>query len=236
MRILLAGPDHARGSLPPYLNVLASELRRAGAHVDRLGSTTTAYDTGRGRFHDRDWVTAAADDLATLADPTRYDVVSLHFGNLEIEQLLPERWRRHAITLPPVAVHVHALSPTLFTRHIPAPDLRAAVDAGISAAAGLVYFGHYARTALTGGLPATAGIPALVAPLPTTIPAGIIPTASPALDDAHPDSILLSLYGYAAPWKSAPDLLAALDATAAPVRVVLAGPFWDDPDQAGVDL
>jgi glycosyltransferase involved in cell wall biosynthesis len=240
VRILLAGPDHQHGSLPPYLSVLADELRRLGADVDRLGSAGVPYDTGRGRFHTCAQIIAAADDLAAQADPSRYDVISLHFGNLEVEQLLPDRWRHRGAKLPPVAVHVHALEPTLLTRHVPDRSLRLAVDAAITAAAGLVYFGRYARTALVGRLPSAVGIPAVVAPLPTTIPAGTAAQASPrlaaAVHDQPSNAVVLSLCGYAAPWKSPADLLAALAGTTAPIRVVLAGPFWDDPDQAGCDL
>jgi glycosyltransferase involved in cell wall biosynthesis len=240
MRILLAGPDHPHGSLPPYLQVLADGLRRLGAHVDRLGSAVAAYDARLGRFRPAEQITAAADTLAGQLDPADYDLISLHFGNLEIEQLLPDRWRRRGARLPPVAIHVHALDWTLFTRHVPHRSLRAAVDAGVTTAAGLVCFGQHAQTALTRRLPNTAAQPTAVIPLPTTIPPGTPAAASPrlaaAMHNPRQDATLLTLYGYAAPWKSPADLLAALATTSTPLRVVIAGPFWDDPDQAGCDL
>lgn len=241
MKILLAGPDHPQGSLPPYLDVLAVALRELGTVVDRIGSTGVPYEPARAGFLTTDEIVAAADRLASQVDPTSYDIISLHFGNLEIEQLLGWRWKtRYGDRLPPLVVHVHALDPTLFVVHRPDPRLRAAVDATISYADALVYFGRYARAALAGRLPATAARPGRVVPLPATITAGTTAAASPALTaalhDPRPGVTVVSLCGYAAPWKSAHDLLAALDRTRAPLRVVLAGPFWDDPTQAGTDL
>lgn len=240
MKVLLAGPDHPHGSLPPYLDVLAAGLRRLGVAVDRLGSTGVPYDPLRGGFLTAAEIIAAADALAARADPGEYDVISLHFGNLEIEQLLPARWRHHGTLIPPVVAHVHALDPTLFTTHRPDPELRSVVDATLTGADALVYFGHYAQAALTARLTAAAGLPYRVVPLPTTIAAGTRPSAGPALAaalaDPRPEATVISLCGYAAPWKSTTDLLAALEQTGARLRVVLAGPFWDDPVQAGADL
>ena len=137
-------------------------------------------------------------------------------------------------------MHVHALNPTLFAVHRPAPRLRAAVDATFTGAGALVYFGRYAQKTLAARLPASARRPGRVAPLPTTIAAGTTAAASPALvaalHDPRRDVTVVSLCGYAAPWKSAQDLIAALDRTRARLRVVLAGPFWDDPAQVGADL
>ncbi|MGX6608000.1 glycosyltransferase family 4 protein [Micromonosporaceae bacterium Da 78-11] len=240
MKVLLAGPDHPHGSLPPYLDVLAAGLRRLGVVVDRLGSTGVPYDPVRGGFLTAAEIVAAADALAARVDPGGYDVISLHFGNLEIEQLLVARWRHHGRLLAPVVVHVHALDTTLFTTHRPDPELRTLVDATLTGADALVYFGHYAQMALTCRLPAAADLPYRVVPLPTTIAAGTRPSAGPALAaalaDPRPEVTVISLCGYAAPWKSTTDLLAALERTRSRLRVVLAGPLWDDPVQAGADL
>ncbi|MGH8881498.1 MAG: glycosyltransferase, partial [Stackebrandtia sp.] len=51
-----------------------------------------------------------------------------------------------------------------------------------------------------------------------------------------PDTPVGSLYGYAAPWKDPATLLAAGRHTSAAARIIIAGPFWDDPAQAGVDI
>ena len=241
MKVLLVGPDHPQGSIPPYLTVLADELRRHGVVVDRLGSSGVPYDEAGARFLTTAEIVAAVDGLADRADPLSCDVISLHFGNLEIEQLLAWRWRhRRNGPLPPVVVHVHALIPTLFRIHRPDTRLRTAADDSITGADALLYFGQYARETLTARLPAAAAIPGRVAPLPTTIPTGTRPAAgsalAAALHDTRSDATVVSLCGYAAPWKSAADLLAALDLTRARLRVVLAGPFWDDAAQSGIDL
>ncbi|MEV5542327.1 glycosyltransferase [Saccharopolyspora shandongensis] len=47
---------------------------------------------------------------------------------------------------------------------------------------------------------------------------------------------MISLYGYAVPWKDAGLLRDALQRMRSPARIVLAGYFWNDPAQAGVDL
>jgi hypothetical protein len=100
--------------------------------------------------------------------------------------------------------------------------------------AGTSGLGQYARRQMAGR---AAGVPGGVAWLPTTIPAGTIPAARPALAEALDTALpVISLYGYAAPWKDAGLLLAALGSMRAPARIVLAGDFWDDPGQAGLDL
>jgi glycosyltransferase involved in cell wall biosynthesis len=241
MKVLLVGPEHAEGSLPPYLDVLATHLRRLGAHVDRLGSAGVPYDQKRGQFLTVERMLAAASHLAIQADPSAYDVVSLHFGNLEIEQLLPMIWHhQHRTGDVPVVIHVHALDPTLFTTHRPNTQLRAAVDQAFTTADALVYFGDYGRRILSTYLPGTTDVPSRTIPLPTTIPDDVNPSSNPhlaaALHDSRPGATKLTLSGYAAPWKDIPGLIKALNLTRSQLRVVLAGPFWDDPAQAGADL
>ncbi|MGW5689097.1 glycosyltransferase [Nonomuraea sp. NPDC003754] len=223
MRILLVGPRHDGGSIPPYLDVLQRGLAAAGATVERLGSAGPPYDEQLGRFWTSEQIIAAA---STLADASLrgFDVVSLHFGNLEIEQLLPLMWRDRQ--RPPIVYHVHTLAPTLFRKHVPDPGLSAAVADSMHRMDGYVYFGRYAARAL----PASG--PYGVAFLPTTIPAGI-PIPAQARGGGAP---LASLYGYPAPWKDAAGLIAALAQLRQPVSFHLAGPFWDDPAQAGVTL
>lgn len=133
--------------------------------------------------------------------------------------------------------HVHTLAPTLFRDHLPHERWNHRVQHTIRRADGFVYFGQYARERLTGSVAKEA--PDGVAWLPTTIPHDISPTAHPALVaalNAPPGLPVISLYGYAAPWKDAALLRAALERMRVPVRIVLAGDFWDDPEQAGIDL
>lgn len=235
MRVLVLGPDHVGGSLPPYLDVLASGLRQHEVTVDRCGSMGIAYDQNRQRFWPVDRMIAAATDLLDQVDLGDYDLLSVHFGNLEVEQLLPALWadRPH----PPAVYHVHTLAPTLFRDHLPDPHWQHAVQHGIRAFDGYVYFGQYARARLAGLVPGD--VPAGVAWLPTTIPAGTRAAAHPALAaalDTPEGRPVISLYGYAAPWKDVELLYVAVERMSVPARIVLAGDFWDDPEQAGIDL
>ncbi|MQA88131.1 MAG: glycosyltransferase [Streptosporangiales bacterium] len=235
MRILLVGPCHDGGSIPPYLDVLADGLTALGARVDRLGSAGLPYDPYARRFWPTDRILAAAGRLLSHIDANGYDLVSIHFGNLEIEQLLPALWAHRR--RPPAVYHVHSLDWTLFTRHVPDPALRAAVDDGVAAIDGFVFFGRYAKQELTRRL--TVAVPATVAWLPTTIPTGTRAATTMQLRAAlrrQPGLQLATLYGYAAPWKDPCLVLTACAHARVPVRVVLAGPYWDEPDQAGVDL
>ncbi|MGH3979784.1 MAG: glycosyltransferase [Pseudonocardiaceae bacterium] len=235
MRVLILGPDHPGGSLPPYLDVLAAGLRRHGVTVDRHGSTQIPYDPDKQRFWPLDRVLAAARALADQVNLDAYDLVSLHFGNLEYDQLVPVLWADRP--RPPVVYHVHTLVPTLFRDHLPDPRWNHLVRLGSRSADGYVYFGQYARHRLAGTVADDA--PAGVAWLPTTIPPDTAPAARPALAaalDTPPDLPVISLYGYAAPWKDAALLHAGLERMRVPARIALTGDFWGDPEQAGCDL
>lgn len=233
MRILLIGPNHAGGSIPPYLDVFAAGLRLLGAHVDRLGSSGVPYDKQEGRFWPADQVVQAARHLLRDVDLNAYDVLSVHFGNLDVEQLLPHLWPSRR---PPAVYHVHSLDWTLFTEHVPEPRLREAVEDGVAGMDAFVYFGSYGASAL--GRLAGHDVPSIVSWLPTTIPPG---TSHRHTDEiaavvARRTGALASLYGYAAPWKDPVGLIEACRRTTVASHVVVAGPLWDDPTQAGADL
>lgn len=233
--MLILGPNHEGGSLPPYLDALASGLRHHGITVDRHGSTQIPYDSEQQRFWPLDRVLTAVRTLADEVDLDTYDVVSLHFGNLEYDQLVPAFWTGRP--RPPVVCHVHTLAPTLFSDHLPDPHWNRLVRDGLRSLDGYVYFGQYARHQLAHMV--AGGVPAGVAWLPTTIPPDTKATARTELAaalDIRSDLPVISLYGYAAPWKDAALLHAALYQMRTPVRIVLAGDFWDDPEQAGIDL
>ncbi|MFC0862423.1 glycosyltransferase [Sphaerimonospora cavernae] len=226
MRILLVGPNHPGGSIPPYLDVLQAGLAAAGAHVERVGSDGPPYDPERGGFRPTSEIVAAARALLSQVDLGAFDVVSLHFGNLEVEQLLPVLWS--GARRPPVVYHVHSLAWTLFDRHCPDPRLRAAVAQAAASMDGYVFFGgHAART-----LSRPPYVPAATCFLPTTIPPCTPASPRPRGDLPR----LASLYGYPAPWKDAARLVDALARLRHPVRFHLAGPFWDDPAQVGAVL
>jgi glycosyltransferase involved in cell wall biosynthesis len=235
VRILLIGPCADGGSIPPYLDVLADALRHQGVRVDRLGSDRLPIDPATGRFWSADRIVKAATTLLDGVDLMAYDVLSVHFGNLEIEQLIPALWARRR--RPPAVYHVHSLDWTLFTTHVPEPSLRAAVDDGVARMDAFVYFGTYGRDQFIRRV--NPDSPSTVAWLPTTIPAGTRPHRGPSRLAAalRPDSRPVgTLYGYAAPWKDAAGLLDACQRATNACRIVLAGPFWDDPAEAGTDL
>jgi glycosyltransferase involved in cell wall biosynthesis len=235
MRILLIGPSHTGGSIPPYLDILADGLRRHGARVDRLGSTGVPYDPVTRAFWPADRILEHAARLLDRTDLNAYDVISLHFGNLEIEQLLPVLWTGRPRA--PVVCHVHTLQPTLFRAHVPDSALRDAVDETCTAMDGYIFFGTHSRAQLT-ACTGTA-VPATVVWPPATIPAGTRPVSTPRLARALATAARTpvgSLCGYAAPWKDPATLLIACQQISTPARIVLAGPFWDDPAQAGTDL
>ena len=234
MRILVLGPDHTGGSLPPYLDALSAGLRQHGATVDRHGSVGVPYDRKRQEFQPIGDIAAQADALLDRIDLGDYDVLSVHFGNLEVEQLLPVLWagRPH----PPAVYHVHTLAPTLLRDHVPDPQWYSTVRKEIRRFDGYVYFGQHARAHLAGTV--SEGAPSGMAWLPTTIPDKTEPRMRPELAAAlDTDGIpVISLYGYAAPWKDAALLYAAARLMDIPARIVLAGDFWTDPAQAGIDL
>lgn len=238
VRVLLLGPRPAQGggSLPPYLDVLADALREQGLDVDRHGSAGIPYDTERQQFWNVEHMVTAARALLNGIELTDYDLLSIHCGNLEVEQLLPTLWGQQA--RPPAVFHVHTADvPTLFRDHRPHPGWHRDVARGLRSLDGYVYFGEHARQCWQGNLPTT--VPAGIAWLPTTIPPGTQPSTPPSLAEVlrPPDQRpVLSLYGYAAPWKDAGLLRSAAARMRTCARILLAGPFWDHPDQAGVDL
>ncbi|MBC7299449.1 glycosyltransferase family 4 protein [Nocardia salmonicida] len=227
MRVLILGPNHPGGSLPPYLDALTTGLREIGVLVDRHGSTAIPYDQDSQRFWSIERIVASARALADQIDPAAYDVVALHAGNLEIDHLVAAFWPRRS--RPPIVYHIHTLDPTLFRDHVPHARWHRVVREQITGADGYVYFGQHAEARLAVTSPALCS--GQVAWLPTTIPDGTLPSPSPALAAAlHvPHGLpVISLYGFAAPWKDAGLLTAALRLMRQPVRVVVAGQFWDD--------
>lgn len=238
MRVLLLGPQPAdgSGSLPPYLDVLAEALRKQGVIVERHGSAGVPYDIERQQFWPIERLIAEAQALLDGIELSNYDLLSVHFGNLEIEQLLPALWDQH--TRPPAVYHMHTADvPTLFRDHRPHAGWKSKIERALSTFDGYVFFGEHARRCWHESLPTT--MPMGIAWLPTTIPPGTPATAHLSLQDVLQSpghKPVISLYGYAAPWKDAALLRAAAARMRSPARIVLAGDFWDQPTQAGVDL
>ena len=238
MHILLIGPCHDQGSLPPYLDVLAEGLRAYGATVDRLGATTLPLDREREVFWPAERIVQAADALLDGVDLCEYDLLSVHFGNQEIEQLVPVRWDGRP--RPPAVHHVHSTDWSLFVDKVPNPEWHRAVGEGVDRMDGLVYFGSYAQQRLR-DRPA-GRLPSVVSFFPSTIPTGISTSnqsdSLPVLDwlGKRDGVARASLYGFASPWKDLPGLLAAFERMRVPLRFALAGSTWHLPQHAGVDL
>ncbi|WP_222595266.1 glycosyltransferase [Nocardia ninae] len=203
--------------------------------MDRLGSPGIPYAPAQSAFWPADRIIETAERLLATVDLNAYDVLSIHYGNLEIEQLLPCLWTRQ--NRPPAIYHVHCLDWTLFTTHVPNQTLRALVDNAIDTMDGFVFFGDYGRTQLARQY--HFAVPSTVSWLPTTIPPHTRTTTRtawwPAAAPTEPRPVA-SFYGYAAPWKDLAGLIRACKRTRHPCTVLVAGPLWDDPHQAGTDL
>ncbi|MGW0249290.1 glycosyltransferase [Nocardia goodfellowii] len=233
MRVLMIGPTGGGGSLPPYLNVLSAGLEQHGVRVDRLGTSGVPYDPAASAFWTADRIVDAAEQLLATVDLRTYDLLSIHYGNLEIEQLLPMLWQHSP--RPPVVYHVHSLDWTLFADQVPNPVLRQAVEDAVDRMDGFVFFGEYGRTQLIRRH--NLDVPSTVAWLPSTIPAGTLADPGPLRTVLRPRlGPLASLYGYAAPWKDAGWLIRSCTRTTRSSRMILAGPFWDHPTETGIDL
>ncbi|MFX0573084.1 glycosyltransferase family 4 protein [Nocardia nepalensis] len=229
----MIGPTGGAGSLPPYLDVLAEGLRRLGVRVDRLGAPSVPYDQTTSTFWPVDRIIEAAEELLSAVDLNAYDLLSVHYGNLEVEQVIAALWL--GAHTPPTVYHVHSLDWTLFADHVPDPELRSAVESSIHRMDGLVFFGEYGRTQLA--RKHNVDVATTVAWLPSTIPARTLANPGPLRSVLTVDhGPLASLYGYAAPWKHTAGLIAACQKTKNPSHVIIAGPFWDSPIEAGADL
>jgi glycosyltransferase involved in cell wall biosynthesis len=229
----MIGPRRPGGSIPPYLTVFSAALRRLGAHVDWIGSSGVPYDRGIGAFWPASRIIRQAHLLLRDTDLNAYDILSVHFGNLDIEQVIPCLWgARH----PPAVYHVHSLAWTLFSTYVPDPGLHSDVGNGVRQMDGFVFFGSYAADRLA--TPMGTRIPSVTSWLPTTVTPGTRRRRRGQLAAALSDgrTPLGSLYGYAAPWKDPASLIAASRQTTSPNRVIVCGPLWDDPTQAGLDL
>lgn len=223
MRILLIGPEEASGgSITPYLHGLAAGLRARGCRVDRVASGGVPWDPARGGFLTFDEVRAAAAELLRGHDLAAYDLLSIHFGKLEIEQLIPVLWE--GIPRAPAVHHLHSLSWDLFRGFIPEPGMAERVEEATWSMEGFVFFGRYAEEWCRAQ---AAGKPRIVSFLPHT-------PAAPRADgprlsaEWRSDRPLASMTGFASPWKDAESLLAAFERVTTPLDFVLAGPLWSE--------
>lgn len=218
MRILLIGPDDPGGSLTPYIDGLAEGLRARGCRVDRAGTPGVPWDPERRAFRPWEEVREAAAGLLRGVELAAYDVISAHFGKLEVEQLLPVLWA--GTPRAPAVYHVHSLAWDLFDEFVPAPGMPERVAAAAWSMEGFVFFGRYAlerRRAQVGGRPFTVSFYPHSAAVPR-------PGARAGWKRGRP---LASMAGFASPWKDVESLLAAFREVQTPLDFVLAGPFWE---------
>jgi hypothetical protein len=230
MKILLIGPNHDNGSLPPYLKVLYNSFLEHGVNVNWIGSKEIPFDKKNNKFLSEKLIIDAAQNILFSVNVEKYDIISLHYGNLEVEQLIPYilKDRPH----PPIVYHVHTLEPTLFKLHVKNDSLCDIVKENKKRFSGLLFFGNYAKKIF-----GVDNKPNSIAWLPTTIsPNSNINTDFKNLISFDDDLPMISMYGFAAPWKSLELLLSAMKYIKKPVRFVIAGPFWDDFSQSGVNL
>lgn len=233
----MVGPTHMEGSLPPYIDTLARELCALGASVDRLGMDSIPVDEDTRVFWSEEEVEVAAKRLLNEVTLTNYDLISIYFGNDEIEQLIPVLWKD--LPRPPAVYHVHNTDHSLFSESIPNADLYDAVIQSLHELDGFVHFSNFSKKISAPML--GMGKPSIVSFYTTGIPPD---TKEVALEDAlgfkiawsNKDFPLLSMFGFASPWKDLPVLLNALERIDSPTRFILGGPGWRDPRRARVDL
>lgn len=230
MNILLLGPNHDNESLPPYLKVLYNAFLECGVNVDWEGSKEIPYDKKNKKFHDIKYIIDSVQSILSTINFSKYDIISLHYGNLEIEQLIPYvlQGKPH----PPIIYHVHTLEPTLFKNHVVNRNLSNIVEQNRNYFSGCIFFGNYAREKFN-----INGKPNTTAWLPTTIlPDSSSNTLFKSMIDFDDELPVFSLYGFAAPWKDLSLLLSSMKYIKTQVRFIIAGPFWDDSLQSGVEL
>lgn len=235
MRVLLVGPSCENGSISPYMSLLAGSLAQQGARVTRVGCDCLPYDAAEGRFWSLDRIVAKAEGLWARVPEQDHDLISLQFGNLEIEQLLAAFWARH--TNRPAVYHVHSMNWTLFREHVPNPELQDAVRRGVCGMNGYLCFGSFARAYCASHWGAK---PIFTSFYPMTIPACSTPLMFRELGNflggAGRRLPLATLYGFASPWKNANLLVQALSLVREPMCFLLAGPLWSDASSCGIEL
>src|SRR5260370_25633622 len=130
--------------MPRGRDVVGAGGGHCGARVHRIGSAGVPYEPAARAFWPADRILEHASGLLRGTDIGAYDVISLHFGDLEIEQLLPVMWagRRRA----PAVCHVRSLEPALFRSPLPHVAPRDAVDKATGAMDGDVVFCEHARS------------------------------------------------------------------------------------------
>lgn len=227
MRVLVLGPKETKGSLPPYIANLVAGLEKEGYLVAWHGSVGVPYDKENECFLSESDIFDQAESIVSSINLNDFDVISLHYGNLEVEQIIPLllEGKNH----PPVVYHGHTIDPTLFRDQVKNVDTYNKIVKKHYSFQNYVFFGNYARKYFVGN--AKTSFKDTVSWLPTTIKNDDLEGQNNQTRNEKP---ILSLYGFAAPWKDVPSLLEAFKNVTKPCSFELYGPFWDNEELSGL--
>ena len=225
-KVIVVGP---RGrTLNPYLATLVEALNREGWSTSQIGSHGVPYDAETGRFLEQAEAMSIARRLARQVDSADAAVVVFHIGRLEVEQYVPLFCETRAVRV----LHAHNLSWDL--PHLaPGSITEAALIARYR-----TFFDHlfcftsFARARLMSRLGFTASDVSVIHQ-PATVPAAL-PETNACRDYWPPgNGAMISVLGYASPWKPLKKLLASAAALTTSIRILIAGAFWtvDAPDE-----
>lgn len=235
MRVLLVGPNDARGTITPYLVVLEKALKALVEEVGWIGSGGIPYDVAADRFLDWDSCHSIATELAQEVDDFGADVVDFHVGRLEVEQFVPPLLR----TSPRLrSLHFHNVGWDLLDRvgpHPPAAARARRLEDGVDA---WCFFTDAARRLVMDR--SRVQRPSSVIWYPSTITtvqrlaaAKAKPLAS--ISYPAPKTLNAAIVGTYSPWKDVEALLEVLRHVEGDVNLLIAGPFWRDaPVASGV--
>lgn len=217
MRILLVGSKQKNGSLTPYIANLADDWSKLGHKVTWIGSNRLPYDITRKCFFNPTQITSAAWALIETIDWNAFDIVSLHFGKLEIEQLFPLLLNNKK--KPPIVYHVHSTDWDLFKSFVPEEVLYQKMRAAIFKLDSYIFFGTYALKLLGPSLPRYASKATVFYPASFNLKC---PTQHVTNPMPH-----ASMVGFYSPWKDVLPLVNLFTQVVLPLKFTLAGPLWD---------
>lgn len=214
MRCLLIGPKH--NGIGRYMRLLWSGLNLNGVSTDWLGFPELCFDKRE--------VLQRAQEFANGIDLASYDLVHIHFGMYDMEQVLL-LYLRDSVK-PRWIFSAHSISGRLFAK-LADQELHAEVDRQLHA-----IFDHYIFFSSYGasGFGATIGNGATRLFYPSTHePTALKPEDEEAIRERYnlPDEFL-ALPGYPSPWKDHETLIQALSMIGDPVDFIFAGPWWSE--------
>lgn len=204
-------------------------MRKKKDDVTWVGSLGVPYNHDENCFLTYLEIRQQAMNICDSVNIKDYDIISLHYGNLEVEQLVP--LILSGSNHPPIVYHCHTLRPTLFEKHVDMPNIQEQILKTHYSFGCYVFFGKFAYQYFNqNGCRINKHKKAW---LPTTITQKDFENT---FQQASGNKKKVSLYGFAAPWKDIQTFLNACESTEIPFNFELHGPFWDDESQSGFDL